>query len=158
MRYLAAYLKVIQKANNRFGVTMPNGFYLRHTTLGWIHELGLEDGGKNVLYDLDEIRPYLKRDLAEAFTRAMLTKLMRHDYAEWDRRDGKDGIEPASYVPSYGNRGRGKRSMFDRTTYADHFFRIIPVFDELDVSPPLLDSLAQWGKGAWPQGDWDSLR
>ena len=157
MRYLAAYLKVIQNGNNRYGVSMPNGFYLRHTTLGWIHELGMPNGGKNVLYDLDEIRSYLKRDLAEAFTREMVDKLTRHDYAEWDRKDGKDGIEPESYIPSYGKRGRGKKSMFDRTTYADHFFRIIPLYSELGVDPEVLDSLAQWGKGAWPQGDWESL-
>ena len=71
-RYIAAYTKVIQNANNRHGVKMPDGFYLRHTTLAWVHELGMPDGGKNVLYEFDEIRPYLRRDLAQVFTAEML--------------------------------------------------------------------------------------
>ena len=157
MRYVSAYLKVLQNANNRHGVQMPDGFYLRHTTLAWIHELAMPEGGKNVLYELDEIQPHLKRDLAEAFTREMLKKLRRHDYSEWDRTEGQSGIEPATYMPTPPRNRRNKRGLFDRTSYADHFYRIIPLFAELGVDPDLLNELAQWGRGAWPQGDWDTL-
>ena len=156
-RYIAAYIKVIQNGNNRHGVKMPDGFYLRHTTLAWVHELGMPDGGKNVLYEFDEIRPYLKRDLAQAFTGEMLKKLNRHDYNEWDRTVGKSGIEPPNYIPSYPRSKKKRKSLFDRTTYADHFYRIIPIYYELGVDPVLLNELALWGRGAWPQGDWDSL-
>ena len=157
MRYIAAYLKVLQNANNRHGVQMPDGFYLRHTTLAWIHGLGMPDGGKNALYELDNIRPNLKRDFAESFTSEMLKKLKRHDYNEWDRSDTKSSIGPESYVPTAQRGRRNKKNMFDRTSYADHFYRIIPIYSELGVDPDLLNELARWSQGAWPQGDWDTL-
>ena len=155
-RYVAGYIKVLQNANNRHGVKMPDGFFLGHTSLAWIHELGMPDSKENVLFEFEMQGPALRKDLAEAFVTEVLKKLKRHDYNEWDRSLGQSGIGPANYIPTSA-KGNKNTFVFDRVSYADHFYRIIPLYKDLGVDPILLHELAQWGRGAWPQGDWDAV-
>lgn len=156
-RYLAGYIKVLQNANNRHGVRMPDGFYLGHTSLAWIHELSMPDSRENVLYEFESLDPQLRKELAEAFVKEMLNKLKRHDYNEWDRSLGQSGIGPASYKPTSGKGSQKNTFVFERAAYADHFYRIIPLYRDLGVNPMLLEELARWGRGAWPQGDWEAV-
>lgn len=156
-RYVAGYIKVLQNANNRHGVKMPDGFYLGHTTLAWVHELGMPDSRQNVLFEFELLDPDLRKKLAEAFVSEVLKKLKRHDYNEWDRSLGQSGIGPATYVPTSARGKQKKTFSFDKPEYADHFYRIIPIYRDLGVDTILLQELAQWGRGAWPQGDWDAV-
>ena len=156
-RYVAGYIKVLQNANNRHGVKMPDGFNLGHTSLAWIHDLGMPDSKENVLFEFEMQSPALRKELAEAFVSEVLMKLQRHDYNEWDRSLGQSGIGPANYVPTSARNNQKDSFVFDRVSYADHFYRIIPLYRDLGVDSMLLYDLAQWGRGAWPQGDWDAL-
>ena len=156
-RYVAGYIKVLQNANNRHGVKMPDGFYLGHTSLAWVYELGMPDAKDNVLYDFEVQSPELRKAIAEAFVKEVLKKLQRHDYNEWDRSLGQSGIGPPNYVPTSTKGNPKKGFVFDEVTYADHFYRIIPLYKDLGVDSALLEELARWGRGAWPQGDWESV-
>lgn len=144
MRYLKSYVKNIQQADNRFGVGTANGFYMRHVTPS---RLIVETGAKNPLAEMDNAT---RRAVTEPILRAFVIKLLKHDMSEWPRETGLYGIEPASTVPSSGNG-------FDTSTYIDHFYYAIPVFNDMGIAPTLLDSLATWAEEAWPLGDWHSL-
>ncbi|NND72402.1 MAG: T9SS type A sorting domain-containing protein [Rhodothermales bacterium] len=144
MRHLKAYAKNMQMADNRYGVGTANGFYLRHVTPS---RMVGTPGAKNPFEDLDSAT---RRAVTEPILRALVVKLLEHDISEWSRQTGLYGIEPASTVPTPGNG-------FDTSTYIDHFYHAIPVFNSIGVAPTLLDSLATWAESAWPLGDWHSL-
>ena len=144
MRHLKAYVKNIQMADNRFGVGTSGGFYLRHVTPT---RLIVASGAKNPFEDMDSAT---RRSVTEPILRAFVIKLLEHDISEWSRQTGLQGIEPASTVPTAGNG-------FDTSTYIDHFYHAIPVFNDMGIAPTLLDSLATWAEEAWPLGDWHSL-
>ncbi len=134
----------MQMADNRSGVGTSNGFYMRHVTPARM--VGIP-GAKNPFSDMDVAT---RRAVTEPVLRALVKKLMSHDMSEWSRQTGLQGIEPASTVPTPNNG-------FDTSTYIDHFYHAIPVFNSIGVAPSLLDSLANWAEEAWPLGDWHSL-
>lgn len=150
LRFYQSYIKMMQMADNARGVGSPSGWHLRHVAPVWL----LSDrpgSSKDVFQDMD---PDLRRRITEALLGAFMDKMERHDLSEWPREHGLEGIEPASFQPEPYS---GSGIMFDQTTYANQFYRMLPRFNEMGVDPYVLDRIGVWSEAAWPKGDWSSL-
>lgn len=148
-RYFKAYLKLLQIADNPAGVSESTGWRLRHITLANLLE---REQTTNAL-------PAARRaEVLESLVRAFTVNHISYDLSSWPRKNSSGtnhnfALEHENYVPTPHNGGQ----LFDNTTYADHFYRAIPLFYEAGVRQSVLDSLVTWSKAAWPNGNWNSL-
>ena len=150
LRFFQSYAKMMQMADNARGVGSPSGWHLRHVSPAWL--LAQRPGSsKDVFQDMN---PALRLQITEAMLTAFMDKMERHGLGEWPRTTGLEGIEPSSFRPTPYS---GSGLIFDETTYANHFYRMIPIFDEMGVDPHLLQRIAVWSEAAWPRADWESL-
>lgn len=155
VRYASDYAKLLQMADNPFRLG-DQAMYLRHTTLGWVLDKHGGGGSKDIIKEFDQYAPGLRAEVITTLIRSFAGILFKHcggqpidscDLSEWPREYGRIGIEPADYVPQpYPGGG----VVFDNATYADHFYRAIPIFVDLGVEVSILDSLARWCDVAWP--------
>ncbi len=149
-RYFKSYLKLLQEADNPVGVKDGNGWRLRHISPRHFFQretttAALPAGDRVALFE----------SILRAFTRNHLS----YPNSDWERKNSSGSnknyaLEHSSYVPKAHVRGTEK---YDNTTYADHFFRVIPDFYEVGVRRSLLDSLVTWSRDKWPNGNWNSL-
>lgn len=170
LRYLKAYVKNMQEAtNDRCGPGSSCGFYLRHLTPARLVVSASEtkDGGggvrrrrdqrggrasgrgqdKNIFDSMD---PDTHRQVIEAVLRSHVRELISYRPEEWERGNGREALAPVDYVPTHAGSGR----TFDLTSYADHYYRSLPLFKKIGVSESLLDTLSTWGADMWPKADW----
>ncbi|MEZ4700871.1 MAG: dockerin type I domain-containing protein [Rhodothermales bacterium] len=151
-RMVATYAKLLQMTDNEDGIG-GEGWYMRHVHPYWFVDGLAAEQGINITWSTfttEEIR-----QISEKLLRSFTVKNLEFPISAWGRGEENDQLEPATYKPEGWN---GNGSMLkDRFNYADNFYRIVPFMYEMGVAPSLIDSLAQWGKSAWPLGDWDSL-
>ena len=152
-RLIASYIKMIQMLDNDDGIG-SDGWYLRHVHPYWFARsfTPTPGGYTNIMASVprqDQVR------IAEVLLRSFMVKTLEYPIEAWPRGEDHEDLEPASYVPQPYD---GNGSIFDdRFNYADNFYKLIPEFLDRGVSPALLDTVATWGKAAWPLGDWESL-
>ena len=170
VRYLKAYVKNMQEArNDRCAPGSDCGFYFRHLTPARIvahkSEVATKGGGRSSRgrrgsgrndsrsadKDLfDKLPTDVRAKLIETVLRVHVTELLRYDAGEWPRGDNRQALPGPEVTPTLRSGGR----QFDMTSYADHYYRSIPIFKNYGVSSSLLDSLSTWGETMWPNADW----
>ncbi len=172
LRYLKAYVKNMQEGtNDRCEVGSSCGFYLRHVTPARLVASQSEVQGKgqangnngngrkrqskgqgrgNDKNIFDTMDPDIHRQVIEAVLRSHVRELYQHETNAWDRGSGREALAPVDYVPTMASSSRA----FDLTSYADHYYRSIPIFEKIGVSQTLVDSLSAWGTQMWPAGNW----
>ncbi len=152
-RLIATYIKMLQMLDNENGIG-SDGWYIRHAHPYWFARSVTTEHGKSAdLFDSVPVEDHAR--ISEVLLRAFMEKTLEFEVSEWPRGEEHEQLEPVAYVPQPYD---GKGSIFDdRFNYADNFYRLVPVFYDLGVSPALLDTVATWGAEAWPLGDWDSL-
>ena len=152
-RLIATYIKMIQMLDNDNGIG-PSGWYIRHAHPYWFaRSVVTESGASAPLFA--SVPEADRAKISEVLLRAFMEKTLEYEVAEWPRGEEHEQLEPVTYEPQPYD---GKGAIFDdRFNYADNFYRMIPAFDALGVSPALLDTVATWGAAAWPLGDWANL-
>ncbi len=151
-RMAATYIKMLQMTDNEDGIG-GQGWYMRHVHPYWYVDGMAAETGVNTAWSTFTTEEL--RQVSEKLLRSFTAKNLEYPLSAWGRGEDNDQLEPANYKPEGWN---GNGSMLkDRFNYADNFYRIVPFMYDMGVAPSLIDSLAQWGKDAWPLGDWDSL-
>ena len=153
-RLVRSFMKSMQQMDNANGIG-ARGFYMRHAVPYWWRSL---IGGNNsynaVIWEgsTEEQR----RLIATVLARQFVERLYEFDINDWPRL-GDEGVdefaalEPIDYEPIlYDNYGWN-----DRFDYAEQIYNLPDLLLERNVSATLVDSLARWGKLAWPNGEWE---
>ncbi|NND72401.1 MAG: hypothetical protein HKN43_12575 [Rhodothermales bacterium] len=166
VRYLKSYVKNMQEAtNSRCGPGSDCGFYFRHLTPARLvvsqSEVAQKGAGRSArgrqrdaggsdknLFDTLPVD--VKTQLIEAVLRVHVKELLRYPTSAWPRGDDRQALPGQETIPTL----QSGRKQFDMTSYADHYYRSIPIFKNIGVSPTLIDSLSGWGQTMWPEADW----
>lgn len=90
-------------------------------------------------------------DIAETMLRGWFTETARYAPSEWPRSDNaQEGVEFESYEPTLQTQ-RG----ITHTPDIDNLYTLLARYENIGVSPALLDRVASWGEKMWPKGNWE---
>lgn len=152
VRYMASYLKLVQSAELAPTGSWdhnPEGWYLRHLTPAWLLHKVRADVTTHQQEALNDVTTNGRCHMTEEVLRLFVNGMTEEPLSEWSRTNGRHGLEPRDFVPT----PHGDPLLFDGITYANHFYRMIPLFGEIGVSSDLLYELADWADEAWPNAD-----
>jgi len=154
LRYLRSYVRLIQNANGSVpeqfrGDKYPEGWYLRHTQLGWLDRFPAEQ--------LNQYRAGMKEEVLTAITRAWhLGAIEGNDWADACREGGQWCIEPASTEPAFITAWQPSQEK----NYANTTYSTVAFLRDEGVAPSALAPIRDWGASLWPNASdptWDEL-
>lgn len=154
LRYIRSFVRLLQNANlpnanQARGDRFPEGWYLRHTQLGWLDRFPSDQ--------LNAYRAGLKEQVLTEVTRSWIQgAVVGNDWSSFCRDGGQWCIEPESTDP---NRIR-TWGPSEESHYANSTFTMVIALRDAGVAPSVVDSLRDWGASLWPNATdptWASL-
>lgn len=147
LRYVRSYVRILQNADREnteqfHGDEHPEGWYLRHTQLGWMDRFPAQT--------LDDYRSGLKSDVLTAVAEAWYRGAIEgNDWESYPRNGGQYQIEPKSTVPSF----IGHWAPSTSQNYADTTYSTVARLRDKGADPKVLDEYRDWGAKLWPKGN-----
>lgn len=155
-RLILTYLTMIQNLDNDAGIGQL-GWYMRHAHPYWIFQhYTYKPGGLHsaIWSSMNNVPEAREREIMECLLRGFMEKNMEYPIGDWGRSEGGQAdLEPVDYNP-IAHTGNGE-ILNDRTDYASMFYRLPDELLSNGFTVSLVDSLADWGELAWPNGNWE---